>query len=83
MVRSFSSDQLFVSTHSPDLLDGFTAAFAQNEPKELNVYAFDSKAPANNLLRVRPEVLHDQLEEGWRLGDLYRIGEPQLGGWPW
>jgi hypothetical protein len=27
--------------------------------------------------------LADKLEEGWKLGDLYRVGDPLIGGWPW
>lgn len=32
---------------------------------------------------VSPDVLKEMLEEGWELGDLYRVGDPLLGGWPW
>jgi len=29
------------------------------------------------------EMLEDRLHEGWQLGDLYRVGDPSVGGWPW
>ncbi|MBF0477178.1 MAG: hypothetical protein HQK59_15415 [Deltaproteobacteria bacterium] len=25
----------------------------------------------------------EHLTEGWELGDLYRVGDPDVGGWPW
>ena len=27
--------------------------------------------------------IRSELDNGWRLGDLYRSGEPRIGGWPW
>ena len=69
--------QIILTTHSPDLLDHFTDRLE-------NVYCFDS-IDANHY-SMRPlalDILKPQLDEGWELGDLYRIGEPTLGGWPW
>jgi hypothetical protein len=37
----------------------------------------------SGLKPLSPEVLKTQLEEGWELGDLYRVGDPTVGGWPW
>ena len=69
--------QIILTTHSPDLLDKFTDRLE-------NVYCFYS-TDANHygLKPLSPEVLKPQLDEGWELGDLYRIGDPTVGGWPW
>ena len=69
--------QIILTTHSPDLLDKFTDRLE-------NVYCF-YPTDANNygLKPLSPEVLKPQLEEGWELGDLYRVGDPTVGGWPW
>ncbi|MBH0329955.1 hypothetical protein ABH14_09075 [Brevibacillus brevis] len=77
--RSSSSDQIFVSSHSPDLLDGFTDYFVDGS---LSLFVFNSNTN-NQVELVTPNMLQEQLNEGWELGDLYRIGEPLLGGWPW
>jgi hypothetical protein len=29
------------------------------------------------------EMLDEKLKEGWELGDLYRVGDPTIGGCPW
>lgn len=80
ITRSESADQIFVSSHSPDLLDGLTEDFRR---RTLNLYAFNSSNNNNTLDQVLPERILNQLDEGWQLGDLYRIGEPLIGGWPW
>lgn len=77
--RAESTDQLFVSTHSPELLDGLSAAF---EAERLRVFVFQL-SQESSLHQALPASIQDQLDEGWQLGDLYRIGEPRLGGWPW
>jgi len=68
--------QVIVTTHSPDLLDHFTDNLE-------DVLCFcrqkDHFAP-KPLSRQR---LSKALEEGWQLGDLYRVGDPDIGGWPW
>jgi energy-coupling factor transporter ATP-binding protein EcfA2 len=69
--------QIILTTHSPDLLDKFTDRLE-------NVYCFyPTDANHYGLKPLSPEVLKPQLEEGWELGDLYRVGEPTVGGWPW
>jgi len=77
MMRGTSFDQLFISTHSPDLLDVFTEAFREGEA---SIYVFDLKEGPRQLA---PSDVADFLDQGWELGDLYRVGEPQVGGWPW
>lgn len=64
--------QIIFSTHSPDLLDRFTDMLDK-------VYVFEK----NNIHKVNRKKLEKLLDEGWELGDLYRVGEPAIGGWPW
>ena len=71
--------QVIVSTHSPDLLDHFTD---QTE----NVFVFRPADRDKNHFTVQslsPQDVSEWLEQGWQLGDLYRIGDPSVGGWPW
>ena len=73
------SMQLFISTHSPDLLDRFTTDFMQGAVK---VFVFDQGKItdlASKMAYLKPRME----EEGWELGDLYRVGDPGVGGWPW
>ena len=77
-IQSASDTQLFVSTHSPDLLDSFTEGFVSGH---VGIYVCDSqKTP--QVSRLSLDRVKTQLAEGWKLGDLYRIGEPLIGGWP-
>ncbi|MDB9315275.1 AAA family ATPase [Spirulina sp. CS-785/01] len=69
--------QVFVTTHSPDLLDHLTDCLD-------NVICFSSQDKIHfSTHQLSPELLQDKLEEGWELGDLYRVGDPDIGGWPW
>lgn len=71
------STQVIISTHSPDLLDQFTDEIE-------NVYCFSQENNNHYTInKLNQSLLKKHLEEGWQLGDLYRIGEPDLGGWPW
>ena len=76
---SGSYDQCFISTHSPDFLDEFTKGYLENK---VNIFVADRRSDYSfrplNYKRVREE-----LEEGWLLGDLYRVNDPSIGGWPW
>lgn len=80
--RAARGTQIIVSTHSPDLLDYFTDQLDSGG----FIYAF--QPDSENLSHFTPSRLaHDSvsswLEEGWQLGDLYRVGNPAVGGWPW
>lgn len=79
VLRSDSADQIFISTHSPDFLDSFTAMFLSGE---VGLYVFSLKEE-ESVKQVLPETIKESAEEGWELGDLYRVGDPLLGGWPW
>jgi predicted ATPase len=79
IVRCSSADQVFISTHSPDLLDGLTEQFRQGG-LGLFVTSLDRD---ETVKRITVDMLNEKFEEGWELGDLYRVGDPKLGGWPW
>ncbi|MDM8560875.1 AAA family ATPase [Candidatus Parabeggiatoa sp. HSG14] len=69
--------QVIVSTHSPDLLDYFTDCVT-------NVLCFERQGKSHFTVKpLSQSQLSDKIEEGWQLGDLYRIGDPNIGGWPW
>ncbi len=69
--------QVIISTHCPDLLDHFSDcpekvfAFTSTDGKRFSVARLDSP------------LIAKKLTEGWKLGDLYRVGDPSVGGWPW
>lgn len=77
ILRCQSFKQCFISTHSPDFLDEFTEAFLSGE---VGIFVFDphSRIPLRKLDR---EEMRSELSD-WTLGDLYRIGDPMIGGWP-
>ncbi|NES00092.1 MAG: AAA family ATPase [Symploca sp. SIO1B1] len=69
--------QIIVTTHSPDLLDHFTDCLE-------NVLCFASENRTHFSIKpLSKAMLEPKLEEGWQLGDLYRVGDPSIGGWPW
>jgi predicted ATPase len=71
--------QVIITTHSPDLLDCFTDRLE-------NVYVFNKKQddPHHFVIdRLSHDRFQSLLDEGWELGDIYRVGDPTLGGWPW
>jgi len=69
--------QVMISTHSPDLLDYFTDSVK-------NVLCFERQDKSHFTIKpLSTSALSSKIEEGWQLGDLYRIGDPDLGGWPW
>lgn len=80
--RAARGTQIIVCTHSPDLLDYFTDQLDNGG----FIYAF--QPDSQNLSHFTPSKLtrasvSGWLEEGWQLGDLYRVGNPAVGGWPW
>ncbi|MEZ4296468.1 MAG: AAA family ATPase [Polyangiaceae bacterium] len=77
MLGATGADQVLVSTHSPELLDALTEGFKSGE---VALIVCDAKKGFRN---VQVTDLDSFFQEGWELGDLYRVGEPQLGGWPW
>lgn len=69
--------QVIVTTHSPDLLDHFTDCLEK-------VLCFSSENRTHFSIKpLSQPMLEPKLEEGWQLGDLYRVGDPSIGGWPW
>ncbi len=71
--------QVIVSTHSPDLLDHFTDQVE-------NVFVFQPTDGDKSHFEVKPlspQDVAEGIKEGWQLGDLYRVGDPSIGGWPW
>lgn len=76
--RASKRTQLIVTTHSPDLLDGFTDCLDS---------VFRCLPEANgthfSIERLSQDKVEEMLDEGWKLGDLYRVGDPGIGGWPW
>lgn len=69
--------QCFVSTHSPDFLDEFTEGFREGR---VGVFVFDSKNEGIKKLN-KNDLMSDIID--WTLGDLYRVNDPLIGGWPW
>lgn len=75
--------QVIISTHSPDLLDHFTDQL-DNEDGKLYVFQSDPKSKNHFVVnQLMKSAVATQLEEGWQVGDLYRVGDPSVGGWPW
>jgi len=69
--------QIIVATHSPDLLDHFTDRYE-------DVIRFEYDGKAHFTPGGLPEAeLKARLDEDWELGDLYRVGDHAVGGWPW
>ena len=79
MSEAQTDTQLVVSTHSPELLDSLTDAFLAGKA---NVFVFGEKE-AGSLKAITLSDVQDKVSEGWQLGDLYRVGDPSVGGWPW
>jgi predicted ATPase len=73
-----STNQLFISTHSADLLDKFTNDFMADK---INIFVVEEGSIT--LLNQHRDIIAERIEEGWELGDLYRVGDTLIGGWPW
>ena len=75
--KAATKTQIIITTHSPDLLDHFTDCLE-------NLLCFYSENRTHfSVKSLSKELLEPKLEEGWQLGDLYRVGDPSIGGWPW
>ena len=75
--KAAARTQIIITTHSPDLLDYFTDCLE-------NVLCFYSENRTHfSIKHLSKEILDIKLEQGWQLGDLYRVGDPSIGGWPW
>jgi predicted ATPase len=75
--KAATKTQIIITTHSPDLLDHFTDCLE-------NVLCFYSEKRTHfSVKSLSKAMLEQKLEEGWQLGDLYRVGDPSIGGWPW
>ncbi len=71
--------QVIISTHSSDLLDYFT-----EDIESVHVFQESREQPGKTeIASLHPVLLSSKLDEGWKLGDLYRVGDPGVGGWPW
>lgn len=68
-------DQVIISTHSPDLLDHFS-----DSPEAVIVLNPDGDVYTPS--RLNPAHVASWIAEGWGLGDLYRVGDSSIGGWP-
>ena len=69
--------QVIIATHSPDLLDHFTGRYE-------DVIRFDYDRKAHFTPGKLPDTeLRARLDEDWELGDIYRVGDHAVGGWPW
>lgn len=77
LLRCRSFKQCFVSTHSPDFLDEFTEGFLSGD---VAVFVFDPAKKSSIRKLNRAELITDL--QSWTLGDLYRVGDPVIGGWP-
>ena len=79
--RAAQKTQVIVTTHSPDLLDHFTDQLDGGY-----IYTFQQDQESRNHFRPKrldKDTVSGWLEDGWQLGDLYRVGNPAVGGWPW
>lgn len=75
----YQYEQCFITTHSPDLLDVFTDGFKQ---ADVGIFVFNSSTGKYTVRKLNYDELASELDE-YELGDLYRINDPCIGGWPW
>jgi predicted ATPase len=69
--------QVIIATHSPDLLDHFTEDHLED------ILCFGKEGNYFVPTGLSRQKLSHALAEGWQVGDLYRVGAPEVGGWPW
>ena len=68
----------YVVTHSPELLDALTEGWVHGV---VEIDVWDRHGVRKRLARC--DGITEMLAERWELGDLYRVGDPLIGGWPW
>ena len=71
--------QCFISTHSSDFLDAFTEGFRNGN---VNIFVYDPTGK-ESFKPLNRERVNFEIDNGWLLGDLYRVNDPAIGGWPW
>lgn len=71
--------QVIISTHSPDLLDHFT----DRVDHVFVFHATDKSEKHFEVEQLTENKIAPWKTQGWELGDLYRVGDPSVGGWPW
>lgn len=76
--QSDNFKQCFISTHSPDFLDVFTEGFKRGD---VSVFVFDPREE-RLVKKLDYKNMKEDLKD-WELGDLYRVNDPAIGGWPW
>ena len=76
LLTSKASQQFFISSHSPEILDPLTSAFMNNE---LKVFVFSDELA---IAELSPDRITDLYGKGFNLGDLYRAKAKEIGGWP-
>lgn len=69
--------QIFISTHSPELLDVFTKGFSS---EQVGIIIMQPNGYVENL---DYELVKEAIENNYGLGDLYRADSEFIGGWPW
>ena len=74
-----SNKQLFIATHSSEILDSFTEDWLLDNNK-VKIFVFEQ----GQIRELKPNhQIKSYLNEDYQLGDLYRAGEPSIGGWPY
>ena len=76
---SANFNQCFISTHSSDFLDAFTDGFINGL---VNIFVYDPLGEMS-FKAINRDRINEELSKGWMLGDLYRVNDPSIGGWPW
>lgn len=76
IIQASECTQIIITTHSSDLLDHFSDHIE-------NVIVFNPTPEGYCPTHLQREKLDFLLQEEWELGDMYRVGEPSVGGWPW
>ncbi len=78
LLTSGNFSQCFISTHSSDFLDSFTEGFKE---KLVSIFVYDNLS--GTFKPLDRNRINEELDKGWLLGDLYRVNDPSIGGWPW